>query len=59
MEREGEREADAKSRTNGRWLLSFCKALDHTKRTKGYLVQVAAHWHSNLRGPVAEDPALG
>ena len=57
MVREGEREADAKSRTNGRWLLSFCQALEHTKRTGGCLVQVAAHWHSNLRGPVAEDPA--
>ena len=49
--REGESEADAKSRTNGRWLLSFCKALERTERTGGYLVQVAAHWHSNLRGP--------
>ena len=57
--REGESEADVKSRTDGRWLLSFWKALEHTERTKGYLVQVAAHWHSNLRGPVAEDPAPG
>ena len=57
--RDGESEADAKSRTTGRWLLSFCQALEHTKRTGGCLVQVAAHWHSNLRGPVAEDPAPG
>ena len=57
--RQGESSADAKSRTDGRWLLSFCQALEHTKRTGGCLVQVAAHWHSNLRGPVAEDPALG
>ena len=54
-----ESEADVKSRTDGRWLLSFCQALEHTKRTGGVLVQVAAHWHSNLRGPVAEDPAPG
>ena len=39
----GEKEADAKSRTDGRWLLSFCQALEHTKRTGGCLVQVAAH----------------
>ena len=58
-DREGESKEDAKSRTDGRWLLSFCKALEHTKRTGGCLVQVAAHWHSNLRGPVAEDPAPG
>ena len=57
--RKGESEEDAKRRTDGRWLLSFCQALEHTKRTGGVLVQVAAHWHSNLRGPVAEDPALG
>eukprot|EP00964_Phaeocystis_antarctica_P155306 scaffold124395_cov51-Phaeocystis_antarctica.AAC.2 len=57
--REGESEVERKSRTNGRWLLSFCQALHHTKRTGGFLVQVAAHWHSNLRGPVTEDPAPG
>ena len=54
-----ESEADVKSRTDGRWLLSFCQALEHTKRTGGVLVQVAALCHSNLRGPVAEDPAPG
>ena len=43
-EREGEHEEDLKSRTNGRWLLSFWKALEHTKRTGGCLIQVrAAH----------------
>ena len=43
MKRDGESEEDEKSRTDGRWLLSFWKALEHTERTKGYLVQVAAH----------------
>ena len=56
-ERDDESEEHATRRIDGRWLLSFCKALEHTKRTGGYRVQVAAHWHSNLRGPVAEDPA--
>ena len=45
---------EAKRRTDGRWLLSFLKALEHTERTGGVLVQVASLWHnSNLRGPVA------
>ena len=35
-----ESEEARKRRTNGRWLLSFVKALEHTKRTKGCLVQV-------------------
>ena len=55
----GESEEHVKSRTDGRWLLSFWKALEHTERTGGYLVQVRTLWHSNLRGPVAEDPAPG
>ena len=41
--RDGESKEDEKSRTDGRWLLSFCKALEHTKRTGGCLVQVVAH----------------
>ena len=42
--REGEEEEACKNRTNGRWLLSFWKALEHTKRTGGCLIQVwAAH----------------
>ncbi len=36
----GRSEAERKSRTDGRWLLSFVKALEHTKRTKGCLIQV-------------------
>ena len=35
-----ETEEQRKIRTNGRWLLSFVKALEHTKRTEGCLVQV-------------------
>ena len=42
--REGEEEEARKNRTNGRWLLSFWKALKHTQRTGGCLIQVwAAH----------------
>ena len=42
--RDGETEEARKNRTNGRWLLSFWKALEHTKRTGGCLIQVwAAH----------------
>ena len=40
VKREGESDEDVKARTNGRWLLSFMKALEHTKRTGGKLVQV-------------------
>ena len=36
---EGESEEEKKSRTDGRWLLSFWQALEHTKRTKGVLVR--------------------
>jgi hypothetical protein len=42
--REGETEEARKNRTNGRWLLSFWKALKHAQRTGGCLIQVwAAH----------------
>ena len=40
VKREGESDEDVKARTNGRWLLSFLRALEHTKRTGGKLVQV-------------------
>ena len=39
-ERDGETDEARKSRTDGRWLLSFVKALEHTKRTGGCLIQV-------------------
>ena len=42
-ENDGKSVAERKSRTEGRWLLTFWKALEHTKRTGGCLVQVAAH----------------
>ena len=35
-----ETEEERKRRTNGRWLRSFWKALEHTKRTGGCLIQV-------------------
>ena len=55
---EMESEEARKSRTNGRSLLSFVKALEHTKRTKGCLVQVWAAHVLTLEpcGPAAEDP---
>ena len=45
-ESEGESLKAKHDRNNARWLLSFWKALMHTKRTKGCLVQVAAHLHT-------------
>jgi len=58
---DGETEEQRKRRTDGRWLLSFCQALEHTKRTGGYLVQVIAAHTLTLEpgGPAAEDPARG
>ena len=55
---EMESEEARKSRTNGRSLLSFVKALEHTKRTKGCLVQVWAAHVLTLEPcePAAEDP---
>merc|ERR1719469_191366 len=44
---EGESEEEKKSRTDGRWLLSFIKALEHTKRTNGMLVQPVQTDHKN------------
>ena len=52
---EGESEEEKKSRTDGRWLLSFMQALLHTQRTNGMLVQVAA---PQARTRCFEDPAL-
>ena len=40
LEVDGEDAEARKSRTNGRSLLSFVKALEHTQRTKGCLIQV-------------------
>merc|ERR1711971_1398703 len=37
--RREESEEERKKRTDGRWLLSFWKALEHTQRTGGKLVQ--------------------
>ena len=52
---QGESEEEKKSRTDGRWLLSFMQALVHTQRTNGMLVQVAA---PQARTRCFEDPAL-
>ena len=58
LEVDGEDAEARKSRTNGRSLLSFVKALEHTKRTKGCLVQVWAAHVLTLEPcePAAEDP---
>ena len=57
-----ETEEQRKRRTDGRWLLSFVKALEHTKRTKGCLIQVRAA-HTDTRtvcaGLLLKDPARG
>ena len=58
-EREGEHEEDLKSRTNGRWLLSFWKALEHTERTGGCLIQVGCALTRTVWGLLLEDPARG
>jgi hypothetical protein len=41
---------------NGRWLLSFVKALEHTKRTEGCLVQVGCALTLEPCGPIAGRP---
>ena len=55
-----ETEGERKRRTNGRWLRSFWKALEHTKRTGGCLIQVGCALTLEPCGPVLlEDPARG
>jgi len=51
-ERDDESEEHATRRIDGRWLLSFCKALEHTKRTGGYLVQPVQVDHED--GPYSD-----
>ena len=57
--REGETEEARKNRTNGRWLLSFWKALKHTQRTGGCLIQVGCALTRTVWGLLLEDPARG
>ena len=57
---DGETEEERKRRTDGRWLRSFWKALEHTKRTGGCLIQVGCALTLEPCGPVLlEDPARG
>ena len=50
-----ETEEERKRRTNGRWLRSFWKALEHTKRTGGCLIQVGCALTLEPCGPVLLD----
>jgi hypothetical protein len=49
-----ETEEERKRRTNGRWLRSFWKALEHTKRTGGCLIQVGCALTLEPCGPVLQ-----
>jgi hypothetical protein len=52
---DAETEEQRKRRTNGRWLRSFWKALEHTKRTGGCLIQVGCALTLEPCGPVLLD----